>query len=1302
MNPSRQPVPIDRNRRIRVFISSTFRDMMAERDALMSHTWPELRRFCRERQVELVEVDMRWGITEEQSTRKETLKLCLDEIRACRPYFVGLLGERYGWMPSDEAFTADLTEEQPWISQLHGKSVTELEILHGVLNTPEMAGRSFFYFRDPVYSRGCGPDFQAEDAAAADKQADLKERIRQAHRAAQVELYENYPDPAALAMLVLDHLRAAIETEFPQDDVPDALVREARSHESFAEIRRRTYIGRADHFRTLDHHIDNQSGPLVLLGDSGSGKSALLANWVVHWRKKHPKDFIFQHYIGGTPDSADHWQLIKRLMAEIKKWSDDPTELPTSHDDIARDFRLWLAKARLKAQHDCVRCILIIDALNQLDDHDNSRLLGWLPPDVFTGPLRLIVSTLPGDTLEAIKQHNWDTLYVEHLTDCERRHMIVDYLQRFGKTLDAIRIDRIIAIPATANPLYLKILLDELRITGTHDKLDERLATYLAEPDIPSLLTMVLTRYQCHYERDRSGLVKEALGLIWSARRGLSETELLQLLRPVHLDQLPPAVWTPLRAAMEELLIDRGGILNFAHEFLRTAVKETCVPEPRDYNAFRLQLADYFEAIPASPRSCDELPWLLQQTQSVNRLRTCLLNIDCFLEMYKRDENELLNYWVRLGEHTVMGKAYLDSLQRWTERQGSNIADVADATQKIACFLKNAALYNEAELLMLKALTLDEDSFGTEHPAVAVCLNNIAQLLQDTNRLNEAEPLMCRALSMNENALGANHFTVATSLNNLAALFCETNRWLEAEPLYRRALSICEKTYGKEHPNTATSLSNYAVLLYNTNRMEEAEKLMRTALRIDENSLGREHPRLLPELNNLALILKDTNRMAEAERLMLRALDISEKAFGRDHPDVAQGLNSLAQLYQDTNRLTEAEPLMLRALSISVKTLGTDHPVIGDYLSNLAQLLVASNRLNEAEPLMRKALAIQEGIFGKEHSAVAACLNNLGGLFRMTNRFAEAEQFFCRALSIYEKSLGECHPNVAVSLNNLAELLQVTHRITEAEACMRKALSIHEEHLGGEHPSVAADLNRLAGIVQANKQFEEAESLYRRSLNIKETNLGDEHPDVATAMNNLAQLLQANRQFVEAESLFRGALRIYDNSLGNQHPYVAAGLNNLGSILQASNRMAEAESLFRKALTITEASLGEGHPHVATCLNNLGQLLWRTHRLAEAEPLYRRALTIREGSLGKGHPVVGKSLDNLARLLQASNRFDEAEPLMQRALVILIGVSRNTGHEHPGLPDAVSTYVGLLQRVGHSQGQIIARLRELGINVPRG
>ncbi len=47
---------------------------------------------------------------------------------------------------------------------------------------------------------------------------------------------------------------------------------------------------------------------------------------------------------------------------------------------------------------------------------------------------------------------------------------------------------------------------------------------------------------------------------------------------------------------------------------------------------------------------------------------------------------------------------------------------------------------------MRRALTIDEKSYGPEHPKVATNLNNLALLLQATNRLAEAEPLMRRAL----------------------------------------------------------------------------------------------------------------------------------------------------------------------------------------------------------------------------------------------------------------------------------------------------------------------------------------------------------------------------------------------------------------------------------------------------------------------------------------------------------------------------------------------------------------------------
>ena len=60
-------MPSDRpEREIRVFVSSTFRDMHAEREELIKRIFPRLRKMCAERSVAWGEVDLRWGVTAEQ------------------------------------------------------------------------------------------------------------------------------------------------------------------------------------------------------------------------------------------------------------------------------------------------------------------------------------------------------------------------------------------------------------------------------------------------------------------------------------------------------------------------------------------------------------------------------------------------------------------------------------------------------------------------------------------------------------------------------------------------------------------------------------------------------------------------------------------------------------------------------------------------------------------------------------------------------------------------------------------------------------------------------------------------------------------------------------------------------------------------------------------------------------------------------------------------------------------------------------------------------------------------------------
>jgi hypothetical protein len=88
----------------RVFVSSTFGDLITERNALQEKTFPELRKHCQERGARFQAIDLRWGVSQEAALDQQTMRICLEELKRCqtlspRPNFIVLLGNRYGWRP---------------------------------------------------------------------------------------------------------------------------------------------------------------------------------------------------------------------------------------------------------------------------------------------------------------------------------------------------------------------------------------------------------------------------------------------------------------------------------------------------------------------------------------------------------------------------------------------------------------------------------------------------------------------------------------------------------------------------------------------------------------------------------------------------------------------------------------------------------------------------------------------------------------------------------------------------------------------------------------------------------------------------------------------------------------------------------------------------------------------------------------------------------------------------------------------------------------------------------------------------
>ena len=76
----------------RVFFSSPFRGMEAERELLTKQYFPTLQSLCNAQGVQFIPVDMRWGISHELSTNAKTVEVCLREIDRS-DIFVGFFGQ---------------------------------------------------------------------------------------------------------------------------------------------------------------------------------------------------------------------------------------------------------------------------------------------------------------------------------------------------------------------------------------------------------------------------------------------------------------------------------------------------------------------------------------------------------------------------------------------------------------------------------------------------------------------------------------------------------------------------------------------------------------------------------------------------------------------------------------------------------------------------------------------------------------------------------------------------------------------------------------------------------------------------------------------------------------------------------------------------------------------------------------------------------------------------------------------------------------------------------------------------------
>jgi tetratricopeptide (TPR) repeat protein len=1059
---------MDRSRSVRIFLSSTFRDFAEERDLLVRRVFPELRARLKDRFVELVDVDLRWGITAEQAERGEVLPICLTEIDRARPFFIGMLGERYGWVPPPGSYAPDLLERQPWLTQHQGgSSVTELEILHGAINQPGMRGRVTFYFRSPAYAKLKGGDYLPAGAQDRQRQRDLKQRIRASGLPVTA-----YRDPQDFAQRLTRNLWAVLDREFPASSVPDAFEREHLRHEAYAAPRQRLYLGGEDHLATLKRLLQLGHPQILIEGASGGGKSALIANAMHAHSQAHPRDLVHTHYLGASAEAADPYTLVRRLFEFIRRTTGSPDVIADDPQRLMDSLPAWLATASAWAREHQVRWVFAFDAFNSLSDLQDLR---WWPSFIPPG-VHLVVSCLPGRVHEALClpsaiDSTWQRLEVRPLTASQRRDLLVRYLARFNKTLPDPLLESTLAHSLAGNPLFLRTLAEELRLFGVHEQLARGVAHYLASQTLHDLFERVLQRVESDCGRQA---VKTALVALWASRAGLREKEILDLA------QLQPAQWAAIRNALDEALLETGGRLIFAHDYMRQAVMQRYLAQaPRQRQAHRA-VARWFSSQPADARRAEEEPYQWRQAGEWTRLHSCLTDRAVFLAFRQAwPWHTLLAYWLDLAQHRGLQveDGYRRAWARWS--RGQEMPQRLAAGAALQTFLSAAGCWGPfAAKLARQCVTWLEAMEGADGNTARKARLEYADLLIERGDHAQAERLLRRLVHDLETHPPLQRSNlVADTHHGLADLHFRRQELDQALPQYQEALRIQEAQYGPHSIEVARCLSGIGLSLHDLGQLPQAREPLERALVIARRVYGQQHRDTATATNNLGRLLSDMGDIAPARDLFKQSMQTFEDQFGPEHPNVALPLGNLASLELEQKNLDIARPLYVRNIRLIEQHLGSQHPSLANPLINLAEVLRLSDEPAAAVDLLRRASAILEIVHGAVHPRNAQCLYLLAHILKGSQRYEEALEVMAQELTIVEHTEGPESDSFAISLQQRGDLLAKLERPDEAAPPLQRALAIVVQKYAADSAQVAAVSASLATVRLMQDQWQAAEPL---------------------------------------------------------------------------------------------------------------------------------------------------------------------------------------------------------------------------------
>lgn len=1081
------------SRNIRVFISSTFNDMQEERTELVSKVFPLLRKMAKERQVVLTEIDLRWGITEEDAKESKVVQICLEEIDRSHPFFIGILGGRYGWCPASEdvewekVISADYQES---IDNLrNGLSMTELEIRYGA-----------FRENNDLYAT-----FYLKDLPEADVEPQQK-RLREMVAHQNNFPVHTYHQAEDLAQMVIDDFTELLDKLYPADICNTW---ESQSKQQFSELQQRTryYVPSFAAETAIMRFVEqSEMKGLVVTGKSGMGKSTILSKIAMGLQERYDVIAFFSANSsnGSTFDDMADW-LCRGLES---KYCFD------YNNKLSHISELQRAASTLKFEN---KLFIVIDGVNQIVPSDNAAedMVWW--PFWHKNVYVIFSTTNDSEIIHSLDRFRYTKITVGKLSLDERVALSKKYLKGdFNKSLSTEQLQIIgRANPLLDNTLVFVSFLDEIRKFGDFHKLTAEMSQLSSFESVEKYFEYVVKKQDRLFAKSS---YKTALELIYVSYQGLTENELMSMSGMSRLDL------SVLLGINEQNLTMKNGRIVFSNGYFQTAVANSFFTDIVEQSE-REKIVEYclsaIEKEEADDNTWLELLFQYFELRDYDNLYHHLSRLQTYSKYAQHGKlNELGKYWNALicinpYRYDILNVIFNEMVPEETDALwlfmnfymtvSIQIYNLLNLSNFVMAQMRLPLAGNRLLLAQKKMLENEQEE---EYEAIKYTINHgLAVASREQGDVNRAFRQYLQVID-DSTSMGD------ASISNIGELFLtlyertEEKEYLNyAQDILKDVLAARINKYKTEkHSLVALAYANYSSAMFYSN-YDYGLELAKKSLEIFENLNGFYDVDVAIQYHNIAeRLFASESDIHTAAEYAENALKIYRKLLGDTAKDTIEEFRLLVVIYIKAGENDKAwtycqiiEPYMC-----------SDSERMSEYIILLRKLIVGTNKARQFGTA-REIATYVAGMSGLSVSERINIYNDLGKIFHEEGNHELSKQHYATALDMAVKS--NLHEKAMQTLCFYSQTCFARNELKAAQEALQQVIGISRK--AGLPDSLLlsyAYYNLAITIYSDGGEKQKVIELIQKAIDIRQSIVDDDDEDLLTYRTTLQQLKKTKRK----------------------------------------------------------------------------------------------------------------------------------------------------------------------------------------------